>query len=97
MRRLWIVAALLSLSSSAFADGGHYGGGRSDGGWNRGGGYNHTISRHSLSYRYWSGYYGDTWGLMPNNARVLHVPQDMNFNDNPDWGKGCRSCADVSK
>jgi hypothetical protein len=39
------------------------------------------------------------WGprTLDNSARVLHVPADMNFNTNPAWGKGCRSCADVSK
>jgi len=46
------------------------------------------------AYACWS-YWGPR--TLDNSARVLHVPADMNFNTNPQWGKGCRSCADVSK
>jgi hypothetical protein len=54
---------------------------------------------HGLGY----GYYGylpagcTAWPCMNNDARVLTVPQDMPFNTNPNWGRNCRSCADLSK
>lgn len=37
------------------------------------------------------------WNGTGNSAQVIHVPANMEFNTNPAWGKGCRSCADVSK
>jgi hypothetical protein len=37
------------------------------------------------------------WNGTGNAARVVHVPANMEFNTNPAWGRGCRSCADVSK
>jgi hypothetical protein len=32
-----------------------------------------------------------------NSPQIVSVPANMEFNTNPNWGKGCRSCADVSK
>jgi hypothetical protein len=37
------------------------------------------------------------WNGTGQAAQVIRVPANMEFNTNPAWGKGCRSCADVSK
>jgi hypothetical protein len=37
------------------------------------------------------------WNGAGNSAQIVNVPTNMEFNTNPNWGRGCRSCADVSK
>jgi hypothetical protein len=106
-RRIMIATALLFAATTISSAGDNRFYGRDDGGWHGhrySGGYNHTISRHSLGARYWDylGYGYNVpgckgWPCLSNNATVLTVPQDMNFNTNPNWGKGCRSCFDASK
>jgi hypothetical protein len=32
-----------------------------------------------------------------SSPQIVHVPQDMKFNTDPNWGRNCRSCVDLSK
>lgn len=85
-RTLLTFAALLSLAAPATAGEWHYS----------------TIDgdRYSTSCYYsevYGGYNCRSWmNGTGNAARVVRVPAHIEFNTNPAWGRGCRSCADVS-
>lgn len=76
MKRLWIIAALLSLATPAAARDGY-------------------VLHSYCDGHYCSTYYGPR--TYDNSARVIHVPVNTQPNTNPNWGRGCRSCADASK
>lgn len=85
MTKLLLIAAVLVASQPAHADFRLY-----------------TGNGGSVSASCYRSFYGTTcrtWHSdgMSNNARVIAQPVDITPNTNPDWGKGCNSCADVSK
>lgn len=74
-------------------------------------GYHHRAHFQSYGWPYYGGYrslYGwqvpgcKGWPCLSNNARVIELPENMQFNENPNWGRDgagklCRSCFDASK
>jgi len=91
MKRLFLLAALLSFAAPA----------KAETTWRFDNGETLSTSCYFGDYGYscrsW-------WNGTGNSALVVNVPGNIEFNANPAWGRpsadlprGCRSCADVSK